>query len=383
MAIDTEIKHSPSVPLPFSAAAPKRTPILSTAIKRIFEFTILSVIAILLVEGIFRLCGIGQQEYLQADPMLGCRHIPNQLVTWRMEGYSSDRLSSTGLRDVEHNIAKPVGTKRIALLGDSSTEGLQVPLSNTYAKVLEKQLNTNGSHYEVINFACSGYSTGQEYLQFKKDVEQYKPDVTIVLYNCGDAQENIRDPNKVDVEPRPYFYLDGKGNLQQDNLMLKKIQPQAGIEFLQRNSRIYDILKQTDLMLSINEKTYRKLRSAFCSMVAATTGTAKAAQVYKAGYPKQDGLKVSEQLLAALNNECKRVDSKFVIALFPNTNNNPLYAGEQKELNAFAAQNKSEMLDLTSAFLSAANSGDLFLQYHFSSRGHKLVADQLAAMLKQ
>jgi lysophospholipase L1-like esterase len=379
-----------------------QTPAFILWLKRGGEFVVFSLVAILLVEGIFRLCGIGQQEYLQPDPVLGCRHIPNQLVTWRLEGYSHDRLSSAGLRDVEHSIAKPVSMTRVALLGDSSTEGLQVPLSQTYARVLEKQLNGGGarqpaqlqdaprSNYEVINFACSGYSTGQEYLQFKKDVEQYKPDVTVVLYNCGDALENIRDPNKVDVESRPYFYLGNDGQLKEDDLLLKKISLQSSgaggnsvAEFLQRNSRICGVLKQADLMLSINEKLYRKLRSAFCRMYAATTGAAGASLCYKAQYAKPDSTKVSEQLLLALSSECKRVNSKFILALFPNTNNNTQYAGEQKKLHAFAAQNKIAMVDLTNAFLFApAGSSELFLQYHFSARGHKLVAEQLGRLVQ-
>src|SRR3984957_3032518 len=145
MAIETNINKNQSMSAAHAAAqslpaAAKNKLSLLHLLRATGEFVVFSVLAILLVEGIFRLCGIGQQEYLQADPVLGCRHIPNQLVTWRMEGYSSDRLSSAGLRDVEHNIAKPAGVKRVALLGDSSTEGMQVSLSNTYAKVLEKEL---------------------------------------------------------------------------------------------------------------------------------------------------------------------------------------------------------------------------------------------------
>ncbi len=99
------------------------------------------IVGIVLLEGYFRLAGVGEQEFVQPDLTMGCRHIPGKKVIWRMEGYSSDKLSSVGLRDSEHVIAKPVGTYRIALLGDSAVESMQVSMGKTFGKVLEKLLN--------------------------------------------------------------------------------------------------------------------------------------------------------------------------------------------------------------------------------------------------
>src|SRR4051812_33246218 len=96
------------------------------------------VVCVFALEMTFTICGVGGQEFLQPDDRIGCRHIPGKQVTWRMEGFSNDRLSSTGLRDIEHAIVKRPGVTRIALLGDSSTEGMQVPLPETYARVLER-----------------------------------------------------------------------------------------------------------------------------------------------------------------------------------------------------------------------------------------------------
>src|ERR1700687_5059060 len=98
------------------------------------------------------------------------------------------------MRDVEHTIAKPAGVYRIALLGDSATEGLQVPFDATYGREIERIYAAHGIKAEVLNFGCSGYSTGQEVLQFEREVAQYKPDLSILLYNRGDSMENIRKP---------------------------------------------------------------------------------------------------------------------------------------------------------------------------------------------
>ncbi len=225
---------------------------------RACEFIFLPVIALALVEGGLHLAGVGQQEFLQPDLTLGCRHIPGKLVIWRMEGFSSDRLSTAGLRDSEHTIAKPQGVTRIALLGDSATEGLQVPLADTYGKQLESLLNGKGPRkYEVINFAVSSFSNAQEYVQFKNEVAAYKPDITVVLTNGGDANLNVRFMSAYKAEAKPFFYLDAQGNLQLDDGALQaqksKLEPNAWMDFLRRNSCIYGVLSQTNLLLSINE----------------------------------------------------------------------------------------------------------------------------------
>lgn len=88
-------------------------------------------------------------------------------------------------------------------------------------------------------------------------------------------------------------------------------------------------------------------------------------------------------MLLALDQECRRVSSKFILLLFPNTNNNTDYAREQSALQKFAEQHHIPILDLTESFLSASDPGELFLQYHFSRRGHELVADRLATSVVQ
>lgn len=348
-------------------------------------FIALSAFAVIALEALFAFCGIGGQEFLEPDPKLGCRQIAGKQVTWRLEGFSSDYLSSTGRRDVEHELTKSAGTKRIVVLGDSATEGLQVPLGNTYCRVLEDMLNSKRSnHFEVLNFGCSSYSTGQQVLQFEQQSVKYQPDVTVLLYVSGAALQNVYNPYKRVAEARPYFYIDDAGKLKEDDSILQEqataMQPNTVLNFLRKNSRIYGVLSQTNLSLSIHEKLYHKIRGWFVSLMSKVQ-PARNTNVQRLLYPPQEVWPVTSQLVTRLNNACKANGSKLVIMIFPNTVNDPVQTRQIAEFDQLSKQEGFGLLDLTPAFKANPDPNSLFLQYHFSSAGHKLAAEQLYAFL--
>lgn len=348
-------------------------------------FTVLSAIAVVALECLFAYCGIGGQEFLEPDAKLGCRQIAGKQVTWRLEGFSNDYLSSTGRRDVEHELTKPAGTKRIVVLGDSATEGLQVPLGKTYCRVLERTLNSKPpANFAVLNFGCSSYSTGQQVLQFEQQAVKYKPDFTVLLYVSGAALQNVYNPYKRVAEARPYFYIDSAGKLQEDDSILREqaiaMQPNTVLSFLRKNSRIYGVLSQTNLSLSIHEKLYHKIRGWFVNLMSKVQ-PARNNKFERLFYRPQEVWPVTSQLVTRLNNACKANGSKLVIMIFPNTVNDPVQARQIAEFHQLSKQEGFGLLDLTPAFKAHPDPNSLFLQYHFSSAGHKLAAEQLYAFL--
>jgi len=353
--------------------------------------------AVIFLEIFFRLCGVGGQEFLQPDLEFGTAHIPNKQVTWRLEGYSNNYLSSRGLRDSEHVYSKPNGTYRIALLGDSATEGLQVDLSETFGKVAERLLNEelfksnykhNGNpitNFEVINFGCSGYSNGQELLQYRKIVSAYDPDALFLLYNRGDSVENTLDQgNRAAAEPRPYFYVDKDLRLRQDDSVLAanadKLAPSPVLDFLRNNSRIYGAFSQMNMSLTINESRYRKLRL-FLTKLMASKKPSNAEEFVT--YPKQDALLVTSSILQELAAESHVQHRSFCLMTFPNWVNDPILAAQYVIFEPFANLIGAHYIDLTKSFKADPQMREDFLEFHFSARGHALVARKLADMVQR
>jgi hypothetical protein len=156
------------------------------------------IVAILFAEFTLSLAGLGEEEIYKLHPKYGFVHMSNKRVTWRSEGYSKSYFGPDGMREANLTIQKPAGVFRVALLGDSIVESLQVPLEETFGQKLEKQLkkSADGKELQILNFGNSGYSTAQEYLQLKDKVLKYNPDAVIVFYNHRDLFENWSPPDQ-------------------------------------------------------------------------------------------------------------------------------------------------------------------------------------------
>src|SRR5438309_1056803 len=82
--------------------------------------------ALVLLEVGLRVVGYSSPEFYEADETLGYRLIPGMSGWYTREGRSWVTINSDGFRDVEHTIEKPADVYRIAVIGDSYVEGLQV-----------------------------------------------------------------------------------------------------------------------------------------------------------------------------------------------------------------------------------------------------------------
>ncbi|HXU46925.1 MAG TPA: SGNH/GDSL hydrolase family protein, partial [Thermoanaerobaculia bacterium] len=169
--------------------------------------------ALLVGELAFRIAGVSNPNFYGPDPERGWALIPGSAGLWTKEGRAQVRVDSDGLRGPEIPVAKAAGTYRIAVLGDSCAEALQVPEEQTFAKLLERELAEcpaigppGGHRIETLNFGVSGYGTAQELLTLRHRVWKYQPDLVLVAFYAGnDVRNNSR---ALDQDPlRPYFTL--------------------------------------------------------------------------------------------------------------------------------------------------------------------------------
>lgn len=95
--------------------------------------------------------------------------------------------NSHGQRDLERTVAKPAGTKRIVMLGDSVVEGVGIrEIDDTLSRQLE--LLYAGESTEVLNFGVSGYCTLAEVELLETKALEFAPDVVILVFVENDFQ---------------------------------------------------------------------------------------------------------------------------------------------------------------------------------------------------
>jgi hypothetical protein len=146
------------------------------------------------------------------DPLLGWRPWPGAEGWHAGEGDAFVSINSEGFRDVEHSIEKSAGTYRIAVIGDSMTEGREVMLEETYWKRLESLLHAcpalADKKIEMLSYGVNGYGTPQEYLALKTYALRHHPDLVLLAFFSGN---NLTKNSKAlgGHRDRPYFALVG------------------------------------------------------------------------------------------------------------------------------------------------------------------------------
>jgi len=94
------------------------------------------------------------------------------------------------MRDREHAAAKPPGTRRIVVLGDSVTAGLGVAWQDTFVHRLEELLNArpSGGPVEVIAAAVPGWNTVAARNWFFAEGRGLDPDAVVLVYVSNDNE---------------------------------------------------------------------------------------------------------------------------------------------------------------------------------------------------
>src|SRR5215831_14163458 len=172
-------------------------------------------VSLLLAEGLLRLVGHDHPQWYRLDPLVGWRPRPGVTGWYSAAVDNYIAMNREGYRDVDHPVAKPPGTYRILLLGDSMSEGVEVALQDLYWKRLESTLPQcpafSRLSVEVISFAVNGYGTAQEYLTLRERGLKYRPDLVLLAFFTGnDFTDNVEALGR--HRDRPYFVL-RDGNL--------------------------------------------------------------------------------------------------------------------------------------------------------------------------
>ncbi len=169
-----------------------------------------------------RAMGFYAPIWYRPDRVLGWSLRPGAKGLFTYEGRGAVLVSPAGFRDRSHDLEKPAHTYRIALLGDSFAEAMQVDFESTFWWQLENKLDAcapHGTDVEVMNFGVSGYGTAQESLQLENTAIKYQPDLVLLAFTNGnDLPDNSKRLSIDDIRP---FYTLKNGQLVLDDSFVR------------------------------------------------------------------------------------------------------------------------------------------------------------------
>lgn len=151
----------------------------------------------------------GDAPLYMAHPVLGGTLRPGIRTRYRRADVDQEVLiNAHGFHDEEYPRAKPPGTRRVLLLGDSFMEALQVGIHETFAKVLQRCLTKPGEPVQVVNAGRSGRGCLEEYLFLRHAGWSFEPDVVLVAFVMNDVDDDWarRDLIDRDREGRPLTF---------------------------------------------------------------------------------------------------------------------------------------------------------------------------------
>jgi hypothetical protein len=342
-------------------------------------------------------------SYWQIDDTIGRKGRPHAEGWWTYEGESYIKFNSAGFRDLERKVEKPANTFRVAVLGDSFTEAINVSLEETYPKILEQMLRECPSYQEknieVLNFGISNLGTGQQMLVLDQIASSYSPDLVVLQFFSGNDFRN--NYPLTDDSQRPYFSIDNN-KLIIDNSFLTSQEYQfrksftyALISGFTTQSRLGQLLNHLRKQLS----TPRQPRKNNTIEV----GTSE--EVYRTPQdPKwEKAWEVTEAIILEVQKKAKQLGAPFVMLLAPTSiqvhRNEELRTATMKELGIDNLQYPDQRLQKLGQnhdfdVISIVKEGLQFAQEtkscihgfpnthpckgHWNQYGHELVATKLA-----
>lgn len=363
------------------------------------------VVAIALAEVALRIAGIGYPSFYVPDRYVGAAHRPGAEGWYRREGEVYGRINAAGQRDRDHALAKPPGTFRIAFLGDSYTEAMQVDLEQTYWSVAERELARcpalAGRSVEALNFGVSGFGTAQAIETLRHRVWDYEPDVVVLGFLTGnDLRNNDRELEGDTL--RPYFVVrDGElvlddSFLQHNDYLRTQTWWWQAKDALAAHSRVVQVVYEARNALLRNE--------------LAPTQKDGERPIYR---PPQNerwtrAWDVTERMLRLLRDEVVAGGARLELLILTNSNQvhpDPAERARSAEeagaadllypdrrLEAFARAEGIDVLPLVGPFAAYAESHGVCLHGfpnalpcggHWNAEGHRLGGELLAAELCQ
>ena len=298
------------------------------------------------------------------DADLGWKNVPGGQFRDLYGPGRSISINDEGFRGFENYIGKkPTDRKRVVCIGDSFTFGYGVDNKHSYPAQLE-QANKD---LQVVNMGMSGYSVGQCYLWYLRDIEKLEPDVVVYGLIVDDILR-MKSGRVINGYAVPSFESVAGRIVVSGQPVPPKIDTGQRLGDIQ----FWSFLSQSN---------------SICRTFASLSPPEEASQVNS----QEEGFRQVETAMAMIskmNADAKQRNARFVLLLLPeleelrNPARNETYLGVTGDFKRMAGAQNIQVLDLYPQFSSLGASGidRLYLPerwHHYNEQGNELVAKQV------
>lgn len=274
-------------------------------------------------------------------------------------------------------------TYSLAVLGDSQSFGVGVNDEQTFSSLLAK--NIGGS---VLNAACPGYNTIEEFLIYKNRVREFKPDHVLLFFFSGnDPYENYKN--------RELYSGNSVSQTLDQKLQHSPDSPWENLKnFLAKRSAIYSSLIKLRQIPQINLLLYHyKLVNPIPPSELAIFD--KGENLQALAY-----WQITEQIISDLQKEVESNSSKFWLVFIPDRYQVDKTYWQQwvskynlkpedfdlmrpnRHLADFSKKNGIRFIDTTESLIKAQNQGKNVywkIDDHLNVLGHQVIADHVVS----
>ena len=330
-------------------------------------------------------------------PIYGFFHRPGAAGWIRTPEFSSYvAINSRGLREREIEPAKPPGTFRVLVLGDSFVEGAQVPIERTISRQLEDRLTPLVSRpIQAINAGNAGFGTAQELLFLEHDGRAYAADLVVLVYfidnDLSDNSVAVARARRLATNRRPFFLPAEGGGLTLQPPTAPPGDPFAGPRQALRGLLLFNIFENVALAQEAREQE----RTA--------GGKDRGAYADNPEPAWQEAWTITEALLARTRDTARGLGAELVVVVAPSyfqvddeswkrhIDTDPqdrrrlAVDAPNRRLAEIAARHNLRLLDLLPSIRPAMEGGARLYfpdDGHWTSEGHAFAAEQLAAHLQ-
>ena len=128
------------------------------------------------------------------DPRAGILFEPGTTIRWTnsVDYWTTSRANALGFADREPPTTRPAGTCRVAVIGDSFVEAIQVPIEQKLHVVFEREANRRlaAHRWQAVAFARSGTGQANQLAFYDVFARPLRPDVVVLVVVRNDLADN-------------------------------------------------------------------------------------------------------------------------------------------------------------------------------------------------